>query len=144
MKKDIEITVSGIQQDSAGHRTVTDCRAQGQYFERDGCRYLLYEEQDAESKAVTHNTLKIKDHSLELIRRGNISSHMVFSLGPPRSTEYITAYGALHLEVDTEDLNCLWRPADAVIEVKYSLSMSGELLSRNRLIIKIKFICPKD
>lgn len=144
MKKDIEITVSGIQQDPAGHQTVTDCKTRGQYFERDGCRYLLYEELDTESKAVTHNTLKIKDRSLELIRRGNVSSHMVFALGTPRSTEYITAYGTLHLEVDTEDLNCLWRPADAVIEVKYSLSMSGELLSRNRLIIKIKFICPKD
>ena len=141
MKKDIEITVSGIQQDDAGHRTVTDYKAQGQYFERDGCRYVLYEEQDDESKAVTHNTLKIKDRSLELIRRGNVSSHMIFAPGAPRPTDYGTAYGTLRLEVDTEDLNCLWEYTEAAIEITYSLSMNGELLSRNKLVIKINFIC---
>lgn len=144
MKKDIEITVSGVQQDDAGHRTATDYRAQGQYFERDGCRYLLYEEQDAESGAVTHNTLKIKDRSLELIRRGNVNSRMVFAVGTPMAADYVTVYGALHLEVDTEDLKCLWRPTEASIEITYSLSMAGELLSRNRLSIKINFLCQKD
>lgn len=144
MKKDIEITVSGIQQDDVGHRTFTDYKAQGQYFERGGCRYLLYDEQDAESRTLTHNTLKIRDHTLELIRRGNVSSHMVFAPGSSRSTEYVTAYGTLHLEVETEDLKCLWQPADAAIEITYSLSMAGELLSRNRLVIKIKFLCPRD
>ena len=144
MKKDIEITVSGVQQDETGHRTVTDYKAQGQYFERGGCRYLLYEEQDAESKAVTHNTLKIKDDSLELIRRGNVNSHMVFAVGSPMAADYVTVYGALHLEVNTEDLKCLWRSTEASIEITYSLSMTGELLSHNKLSIKIYFLCQKN
>lgn len=144
MNRDVRITVTGTQDDGNGNEIVTDHKTDGQYFERDGCRYLLYREQDADSGAVTANTLKIKGNILELSRKGNIHSRMVFEAGRTNPTSYATAYGTLQLEVYTEDLKCLWAEDEARVQITYSLLMTGELLSRNKLVIKIRNISAED
>lgn len=144
MNRDVEITVAGTQDDGSGNEIETGCRTVGQYFERNGCRYLLYREQDAESKAFTANTFKIRDNVLELSRKGNIHSRMVFEAGQTHSTDYVTAYGTLQLEVCTEDLNCLWTETEAGIQITYRLLMAGRFLSRNKLAIKIRNISSED
>lgn len=143
MNRDVRITVTGTQDDGE-NEIVTDHKTDGQYFERDGCRYLLYREQDADSGAVTANTLKIKGNILELSRKGNIHSRMVFEAGQTHPTSYATAYGTLQLDVYTEDLKCLWAEAEARVQITYSLLMTGELLSRNKLVIKIRNISAED
>lgn len=138
MNRDVEITVTGTQDDGSGDKTVTSCRTVGQYFERNGCRYLLYQEQDAESEASTANTLKIRDNMLELSRKGNIYSRMAFITGQTHSTDYVTACGTLQLEVFTEALKCRWAETEACIRITYRLLMAGECLSLNKLVIKIR------
>lgn len=143
MNRDVKITVAGTQDDGGGNEIAADYQTVGQYFERDGCRYLLYQEQDTESQAITSNTLKMRDNVLELSRKGNIHSHMVFETGHTHSTDYATPYGTLHLEVCTEVLNCLWTETEARVQITYSLLMAGELLSRNNLEINIRNISAK-
>lgn len=143
MNRDVRITVTGIQDDGGGNEIVTEYKARGQYFEKDDCRYLLYREQDADSGAVTANTLKIKGNVLELSRKGHIHSRMVFEAGQAHSTSYITACGTLLLEVCTEDIKCLWTEDEARMQITYRLLMTGEFLSRNKLVIKILSI-PHD
>lgn len=144
MNRDVEITVNGTQDDGSGNEMETHCRTVGQYFERNGCRYLLYQEQDTESEALTSNTLKIKDNILELSRKGSIHSRMVFETGQTHPADYITTYGTLLMEVCTEELNCLWAKTEARIQITYRLLMTGGFLSRNRLVIKIRNISPED
>lgn len=139
MNRDVRITVTGTQ-DDGGNETITEYEAFGQYFEKDGCRYLLYREKDADSDAVTANTLKIKENVLELSRRGNIHSRMVFEAGQTHPSSYITACGTLQLEVCTEDLKCLWTEDRARVQITYRLLMAGAFLSRNELVIKIESI----
>lgn len=136
MNRDVKITVTGTQNDGESE-IVTEYEACGQYFAKDDCRYLLYREQDADSGAVTANTLKIKGNVLELSRKGNIHSRMVFEAGQTHPSSYITACGTLLLEVCTEDLKCLWTKDEARVQITYSLLMTGEFLSRNKLVIKI-------
>lgn len=136
MNRDVEITVSGTQYDDGGNEVQTSCRTSGQYYEKNGCRYLLYEERDEESGAVTSNTLKIRDNVLELSRKGGIRSRMIFEAGRTHPAGYETAYGALQLEVYTESLKFLWTEDHASIIIIYNLLMAGGLLSRNRLVIE--------
>lgn len=144
MNRDVEITVAGSQDDGGGNEMETNCRTVGQYFERNGCRYLLYQEQDTESGGLTSNTLKIKDNMLELSRKGNIHSRMVFETGRTHPADYVTAYGTLLLDICTEELKCLWAETEAGIRITYCLLMAGRFLSRNRLVIKIRNISPED
>lgn len=144
MNRNVEITVSGIQDDGGGDKTETCCRTIGQYFERNGCRYLLYEEQDADSEACTSNTVKLSGNILELSRKGNIHSRMVFEAGRTHSAEYVTPYGTLQLQISTDDLKCLWTDAEARIRITYRLLTADGFLSRNKLVIKIRNISSED
>lgn len=135
MRRDVSISVTGTQ-DSGGQQTTTSCQASGQYYERNGCRYLLYQEEDAESGAVTANTLKIKDAVLELSRKGSVNTRMVFETGRTHPADYATAYGTLKLEVFTKGLDCLWTESGARIVILYHLLLAGECLSENRLVME--------
>ena len=48
MDKNISITVSGTQLNENGQKLLTEVAAEGQYFERGGCRYILSDETDPE------------------------------------------------------------------------------------------------
>lgn len=144
MNRDVKIIVAGTQDDGSGNKTVTDFQTVGQYFERNGCRYLLYREQDTESKAITANTLKLRDNVMELSRKGNIHSRMVFEAGQTHPTDYVTAWGVLQMEVCTEDLKYQWTETEAGIRITYRLLMAGEFLSRTELVIKIRNISAKN
>lgn len=138
MTRDVHITVTGAQLEKDGYRTVTELKAQGQYFEKDGSRYLMYEERDADTGAVTKSTLKIRDCLLELSKSGTVRSRMLFEPGKTHRTSYVTPYGTLLLEVCTEDIKSLWTESSGAIQITYSLSSEDALLSRNRLSVKIR------
>lgn len=138
MNKNVSITVSSTQSDSQGQELLTEVTCAGQYFEKNDCRYVLYEEIDPDSAAVTKNTLKWTDKRLELIRHGNITAHMVFASGQSNRTGYTTPYGTLTFTVTTEEMHIVRSETAVAIRLCYQLSAETSLLSRNRLIIKIR------
>lgn len=144
MDKNISITVSGTQLNENGQKLLTEIDAEGQYFERGGCRYILYDETDPETMLTTVNTLKFKENTLELSRRGSITSRMVFETGKTHRTSYITAYGTLILDISTEVMSGFWSESGATVHIHYRLLTEGSLLSENELKIKIRNLPTKD
>lgn len=143
MDKTVRISLTGTQDDGSGHVLTTEYTTTGRCYERDGCRYLLYREEDADSGAAADSLLKIRDGLLELTRRGDITSRMVFEPGAGHTADYVTPFGALELEVHTQALSCFWTDSGGRIRITYSLYSAGALLSRNELVIKLKFFCEK-
>lgn len=137
MTKDITITVSGISTDEDGQESTTTLTARGQYFERDGSRFLLYTEKDPETGALTRNTLKLSNCLLELSRRGALRCRMVFEVGKIHRVSYSTPYGALLLDICTKELTHSWSDQSGTIRLSYSLHDGNDLLSQHRLSIKI-------
>lgn len=135
MTRDVYITITGTQLDEYGHEAVTELKVQGQYYEKGGSRYLLYEEQD--EGTVTKNTVKIKDCLLELSRSGPSRSRMLFQTGKAHHTNYITPYGVLQLEIYTEAMRSFWSEDSGTIELSYHLTAENLILSRNKLSVKI-------
>ena len=144
MDKNISITVSGTQLNENGQKLLTEVAAQGQYFERGGCRYILYDETDPETMLTTANTLKFKENMLELSRRGNITSRMIFETGKTHRTSYITAYGTLILDISTEVMSGFWSEGGATVHIRYRLLSEGSFLSENELKIKICNLSARD
>ena len=136
--------MSGTQLNENGQKLLTEIAAEGQYFERGGCRYILYNETDPETMLTTVNTLKFKENILELSRRGSITSRMVFETGKTHRTSYITAYGTLILDISTEVMSGFWSESGATVHICYRLLTEGSLLSENELKIKIRNLPTKD
>lgn len=144
MDKNISITVSGTQLNENGQKLLTEVVSEGQYFERGDCRYILYDETDPETRLTTGNTLKFRDHMLELSRRGGITSRMVFETGRTHRTSYTTAYGTLILDISTEVMSEFWSESGATVHICYRILTEGSLLSENELKIKIRNLLAKD
>ena len=135
MTRTVYITITGVQSDETGEEMIAEQSATGEYFEKNGSLYLLYEETDPESGAVTKNTLKVREQNVTLTKRGIIHSQMQFAPEEMHPAEYITPYGILHFQVYTEDVKILFGDARGEIRLRYALYSDGELLSRCRLTV---------
>lgn len=138
MTREVHITLTGVSLDEDGQETATELTTAGQYFERDGFRFLRYEERDPDSGLVTRNILKLKDSVLELSRSGAVCSRMVFETGKLLRTEYKTSCGSLLLDLYTDDLKSVWSDSAGLLQLSYRLLAEGTLLSRHKLSIKIR------
>lgn len=135
MTRTVYITITGVQSDETGEEMIAEQSATGEYFEKNGSFYLLYEEVDPESGAVTKNTLKVRGQDVTLAKRGIIRSQMRFAPEEIHPAEYITPYGILHFQVYTEDVKILFGDTRGEIRLRYDLYSGGELLSRCRLTV---------
>lgn len=135
MTRTVYITITGVQSDETGEEITTELSATGEYFEKNCSRYLLYEEADPESGAVTKNTLKARGQNITLTKRGGVQSQMQFAPEEMHPAEYITPYGILHFQVYTEDVKILFGDTRGEIRLRYALYSDGELLSRCRLTV---------
>lgn len=135
MTRRVYITITGVQRDDAGEETTAELSATGEYFEKNGGLYLLYEETDPESGAVIKNTLKTRGRNVTLTKRGIVQSQMRFAPEEMHPAEYVTPYGILRLQVYTEDVKILFGDAMGEIRLRYALYSGGELLSRCRLTV---------
>lgn len=135
MTRTVYITITGVQSDETGEEIFVELSATGEYFEKNGSLYLLYEETDPESGAVTKNTLKAKGQNVTLTKRGIVRSQMQFAPEEMHPAEYITPYGNLYLQVYTEDVKIFFGDSRGEIRLRYALYSDGELLSRCRLTV---------
>ena len=53
----------------------------GNYYEKNGIRYLLYDELMEGLSQPVKNVVKVREDSLEIIRRGEIHAHMTLKKG---------------------------------------------------------------
>ncbi len=129
MTRFVHITVNSIQTDEFGEELTTELFSEGEYFDKDGCRYLLYEETDPETEEVSKITLKCEAGSLLLTRRGSVHTRMHFIPGQICPAEYITPYGTLHLQIHTEEVRMLFGDSKGEIHLEYTLYCDGKVLS---------------
>ena len=135
MEKNIRLTLTGIQRDESGEEYVTTTHAPGQFYEKDGVLYLLYEETSRETHSVTKNKIKLKPKLMELTRRGEINTRMVFEPGKEYLTDYTTPFGSLKMELSTQNLDIQTERDRLQVRIDYILSSQGIPVSRCRLTI---------
>lgn len=138
MNRFVHITVKGIQTDDTGEELITELSVPGEYFEKNGCRYLLYEETDVESGEISKNILKAEAHSLVLTRRGAVHTQMHFIPEQISPAEYITPYGTLYLQIHTNDVKILFGDTAGEIRLLYTLYCEGQMLSHCQLNVSCR------
>lgn len=137
MNRNVQLTLTGRQQDLEGGETVTELSAEAEYFEQNGASYILYEEHTENGGAIK-NRIKLKDLLLEVTRRGAVNTRMVFEAGKEHMTEYATPLGTLHMGVLTHSVAAEPSKDELTITADYSLMSCGEEISRCRISIKIQ------
>ena len=137
MKRKVRLTLIGRQRDDAGQENVTELSADAEYYERNGCRYVLYEE-DGPDAGCTQSIIKLKDGLLELTRKGSVNTRMVFEEGKEHMADYITPFGTLQLCIATTGICSKHTKSCLEIYADYDLTDRGYVLSHCNISIKIQ------
>lgn len=77
MTKDILVRVRGVQTIGEEEDTV-EMITPGTYYVKNGKQYLIYDESLDETGTPTHNTVKVMENRIEVMKRGLVESHMIF------------------------------------------------------------------
>lgn len=109
----------------------------GEYYERGGVRYCLYEEQPEGWEKPCKVLLKWKEALLERQIRGEAASRMVFEPGNRHRASYRTSFGDLLLETDTHWLQAREEQGFVSLALEYGIRQQGQTISENRVQIRI-------
>ena len=104
MDRDVLVSVKGIF--LAPSETESDSAqviAPGQYFERRGSRYITYEEHSSDFEEPIRNLIKIGEGRIEILKRGLISTNLVFEKGEMHMSHYTMPYGSIVMGVAATD-----------------------------------------
>ena len=137
MKKDVLITVSGLQSYGEGEETV-EVTTVGRYYYKNNMHYLLYQEMiEGLEKPVT-NTLKIQDGQVDVIKNGPTHAHMIFQKDQKSTSFYCTPYGAIEMGLDTKEIALQEKEEEMDIQIGYGVRMNDEYLGDCNIKIHVQ------
>lgn len=135
MKKDVLITISGLQPEVQGDEPI-EMTAVGTCISKEGAWYLFYEEEDDGRPSKCR--IKASAEGVEMTKDGSVKTRLVFSPGLVNETVYSTPYGDIDMKMLTKTL--VFPPTEDVLEVEliYELGLNGEFVSNCELKILVE------
>ncbi len=124
MTKDVMVTISGLHVEEEEGDTIEMLHI-GEYFERNGAHYILYEERLDGIAEPVKNRIKIRDRKMELQKRGPVTADMVFEEGKSQSSTYAIPYGSFLMEAYTKKVECRVEEDELEAKAFYELSING-------------------
>ncbi|MBQ9887216.1 MAG: DUF1934 domain-containing protein [Lachnospiraceae bacterium] len=140
MQKKVLVNVKGTQF-LDGETDVTELITTGSLYEKNGKRYILYDEVLDESAEVTKNTLKLSEDEVELIRHGGSHMNIVFRKNEKSDSYYMTPFGSMKLTFSTKSVEIDdSRQGEIFITIKYEIMADYREVSDYLMEISIKEI----
>ena len=137
MTKEILLSISGLHmlEEEDGNVEVVTA---GDYYNRNGKHYILYDEVVEGLSGHISNRIKISGDSVEVTKKGLTNTQLIFEKGKKHMTRYQTPYGILNLGVLTRDVQV--REEDALIGVKveYILEVNEQHLAECTIEVQVK------
>ncbi len=137
MTKEILLSISGLHmlEEEDGNVEVVTA---GDYYNRNGKHYILYDEVVEGLSGHISNRIKISGDSVEVTKKGLTNTQLIFEKGKKHMTRYQTPYGILNLGVLTRDVQV--REEDALIGVKveYILEVNEQHLAECAIEMQVK------
>lgn len=136
MKKDVLISISGLQYEMDKDEAV-EVISVGEYYNRNGKHYIMYEEILEEMEGVSNCTLKIADKQVDLIKRGANNVHMVFEENKKNTTYYQTPYGELQVGIYTTQIQVTEEEDKIIADINYGLDINYAFVSDCQIQVKV-------
>ncbi len=138
MTKEVLLTIAGLQLLEGEEGVPVEVVTAGSYYHRNGKHYILYDEVVEGCSGHIHNTVKIGEESLEVIKRGISNVHMVFEKNKKNVSCYATPFGNLTVGIMAHRIRIEERDTDIDVEVGYSLDVNDEYLADCSIQMNVK------
>ena len=137
MTKDVLVTVRGLQMTPDGDDTI-EVTTTGKYYEKDGKRYLFYDEIGDDTNLIVKNSIQITEEHVSVSKKGLINAQMNFEKENKLVSEYETPYGQMEMGVYTTGL-CLDERDDFLeLKLEYLLEINNQHVSDSEILLQIR------
>ena len=139
MTKEVLVSIAGLQFDD-GNEEAIEIVSHGEYYFKNNKHFVLYEElynEESEKVSSVKCTLKISNHQVELIKKGEASVHMVFELNKNHMTYYNTPFGDLLIGITTKSIVITEEEKEIELSMVYGLDINYQYVSDCNLVIRI-------
>lgn len=137
MDGQVLVSVTGRQYADGQTDEITNL-VSGRLIEKNGARYLSYQEVSSDTGDVTNVTLKAEPHRVVMLRSGASKTSMTFLIGQDTFCEYDTGAGSFQFRIHTESMLVKFGNTEGRVSLCYTLFLNGEALSRNEVIVTVR------
>ena len=137
MTKDVLVTVRGLQMTPDGDDTI-EVTTTGKYYEKDGKRYLFYDEIGDDTNLIVKNSIQITEEHVSVSKKGLINAQMNFEKENKLVSVYETPYGQMEMEIYTTGI-CLDEQDDFLeLKLEYLLEINNQHVSDSEILLQIR------
>lgn len=135
IKHNIQISVRSIQNFGSEPEVILTKTA-GSYCLKNGFHTINYYELD-EYGSATDNFILLSEKQMQMRKSGSFSGQFLFVLDNRTETSYLTPFGKIIFEVETESYNLNVQKDCLNVQLRYRLYTSNQLFSENFVSIEI-------
>lgn len=135
IKHNIQISVRSIQNFGSEPEVILT-KTTGSYCLKNGFHTINYYELD-EYGSATDNFILLSEKEMQMRKSGSFSGQFLFVLDNRTETSYLTPFGKIIFEVETESYNLNVQKDCLNVQLRYRLYTSNQLFSENFVTIEI-------
>lgn len=140
MTKEVLIRISGLQMMDGDSDDVEVITA-GDYYQKNGKHYIVYDEVMEGFEGNIRNTVKISPETMDIRKFGVANAHMIFQQNKRNMTRYATPMGDMMIEISTNRIQVDEQEDSLKVSVEYSLDINYERISECNIIMDV---CSKE
>lgn len=138
MTREVLIRISGLQMmTSEDEADDVEMITTGDYFQKNGKHYIIYNEVMDGFEGSIRNTVKISPEALDIRKQGVANAHMVFEQDKKNMTRYATPMGDMMVEVSTNRIQVDEQEDRLKVLVEYSLGINYEHVSECNITMDV-------
>ncbi|PKM94833.1 MAG: DUF1934 domain-containing protein [Firmicutes bacterium HGW-Firmicutes-1] len=123
MKKDVLITVKGIQGDVLDSEKI-EMITTGSFYEKNDKYYIHYIDTALDSEVETKTSVKMNSNKVSITRFGATSTHMIFEEGVSHYAPYETPFGIFEIKTHTNKISLEKNETSLKLAVEYLLEIN--------------------
>ena len=136
MTKDVLITISGVQMLDEEDMDV-EMVTRGDYYQRNGKHYILYDEVMEGFEGTVRNVIKVSPESVDIIKQGAASTRMQFEKNKKNLSCYTTPLGDLMIGIQANRISIDEGQDHLKINVEYSLDINYQHASDCNISVSV-------
>ena len=137
MTKDVLITIRGVHTLDHEDNDV-EMIVRGDYYQKNGTHYILYEEILEGAEERVKNVIKISPSSMDIIKKGVTNSRMLFEKNKKNLSCYSTPVGNLVIGIQANHFYVEEQENSIKVNVDYSLDINYEHMSDCRICVDVQ------
>ena len=142
MKKDVIITIRGLQSFEDTDNDSVELVTSGRFYEKGGSYYVSYKETELTGLGDTTTTVKIEDDKVTVIRFGDLQTHMIFEEGQKHISYYDMGFGALTVGVSTKSIDKNLNESGGRMKIDYAMEINNAVAGESALLMNIREAAP--